>query len=153
MLLSHFTDANHLDPYPVAQSDEPGRKPKGLWVSVDGPNDWYGWCVDNEFRQVDQQHRFRIELAADARILLLDTDESLPGFTSQYRHHLSVGRSSYINWASVASQYQGIVIAPFHRWQHLYGVDWYYGWDCASGCIWDTPAIANVHEITQEVAA
>jgi len=48
---------------------------------------------------------------------------------------------SNINWSAVADRYSGIEISPY-QWEARDGSEtsWYYGWDVASGCIWD-PAI------------
>lgn len=50
-----------------------------------------------------------------------------------------------IDWRRVAESYQGIVIAPYvwARRHHL-ASGWYYAWDCASGCIWDSAAVAAI---------
>lgn len=50
----------------------------------------------------------------------------------------------HINWPMVADRYQGIVIAPYLWSRRMDGGLWYYGWDCASGCIWDAAAVASV---------
>jgi len=50
-----------------------------------------------------------------------------------------------IAWSLVADEYQGIVIAPYVWSRRLcYGANWYYSWDCASGCVWDASAVAGV---------
>jgi hypothetical protein len=59
----------------------------------------------------------------------------------------------YIDWSKVAAKHQGIIIAPYCYARRLtYHTAWYYGWDCASGCIWDLKAIQSV-EVAQEACA
>ena len=41
----------------------------------------------------------------------------------------------------------GIIIAPY-QWYCRMTVDWYYTWDCASGCIWNLDAIESVNAVT-----
>jgi hypothetical protein len=79
------------------------QKPAGLWVSVEGEDDWKQWCEGAEFEVARLQVKNVIELKPDADILWLRTELQLDEFTS-----------------------------------------WYYGWDCASGCIWDVDAIERV---------
>lgn len=44
-----------------------------------------------------------------------------------------------IRWPLVASLYDGILI-PRYLWSIRFR-NWYYGWDCASGCVWNTDVI------------
>jgi len=36
----------------------------------------------------------------------------------------------------VSKEYDGIEIAPY-QWDARLSLIWYYGWDVASGCIWN----------------
>jgi hypothetical protein len=139
MILQHFSDR----PVPLKQmynvsvgfqpvNSEDG-KPKGLWVSVKGPYDWHHWCKSSDFR-IDRLavcHRVEIDFT---NILIIDTEEKLKGFDHRY-HVWSNWCGNGINWSRVASDYSGIIIAPYFCNLRLV-IDWYYGWDCASGCIW-----------------
>lgn len=40
----------------------------------------------------------------------------------------------------VAKDYDGIEIAPYQE-SLRYDLEWYYGWDVASGCIWNFEGI------------
>ena len=149
MILEHWSTRSHA----IDVSRIPGEgfrrrdKPTGFWVSVAGPHDWPAYL--SSFGQaVLPAYRHRIELAPDARILVLDTVDALLGFSVS--HGLStvwgqaVPPGDAIDWDRVAREWQGIIITPF---QHSVRRDprtrWYYGWDCASGCIWDAAAIAS----------
>ncbi|MCJ2067819.1 hypothetical protein MKK75_03180 [Methylobacterium sp. J-030] len=147
--LTHYS-AGTVDPvYSVAQSPEPHFKPYGLWVSVDdGSISWPDY-IDAEAR--DHGYRLRVvhdvQLATDARILLIPTVEDFDAFASQYgrtERFVPSDYHMYIDWRAVAEAYQGIVIAPYRYDRRLDGGLWYYGWDCASGCIWDADAIAAI---------
>ena len=50
-----------------------------------------------------------------------------------------------IDWNRVAKKYQGIIITPY-IWERRLTTTctWYYGWDVASGCIWDNKAIKEI---------
>lgn len=148
LMLRHYSD----EPIGALRSVEqdPGfqYKPNGLWVSVDSCEDnWRAWCEANTF----QQHRFAVAhdvtLHPNARILRLSRMGDLLAFTQTYRGPREHPQRDYpsISWAHVAAEYQGIIITPYVWPARLDDrVHWYYGWDCASGCIWDADAIARV---------
>lgn len=149
--LSHYTVqpvTAFYSVYSVTQSDQPAMKPHGLWVSVDGPDGWPAWCRKEQFVDIDAQHRYRITLTARAEILRLSSPADLEAFKRSYGEP-----DGLIRWADVAAKWAGIIIAPY-QWQVRYAIDslWYYGWDCASGCIWDASAIASVTEVTAQPA-
>ena len=127
-----------------------GRKPNGLWFSVetDDPNnwDWLTHCILEEYELESLRCQTEIVVHSDANLLKLFTNESMRGFSHQYAYRSNgLGSLDSIDWDKVASEYQGIIISPFHRMLafELY-CGWYYGWDCECGCIWDLEAIAEV---------
>jgi len=159
MKLVHFSDqivtAVHND---FRQTGH--NKPHGFWVSVEGEIDgeesygWRQWCEDEGFGLNRLTHAHEVTLTPDAHILRIRTGVDLNTFDDQWReqpdwsdpiqrkYHPRL--SSTIDWSRVAKRWQGIIIAPY-LWSHrLEGPFWYYGWDCASGCIWDPSAIASI---------
>ena len=48
------------------------------------------------------------------------------------------------DWARVGEAYPGIIIAPYIWSRRLDGPMWYYGWDCASGCVWDPSVVRSI---------
>lgn len=147
LALSHYTTNDTLTPHSVEQyNDHPGGKPRGLWVSVDGPDDWAAWCRSEEFRNIDEQNRFAVTLTDDANILHLTTFNELMQFTDDWHvpsEWNGLAYSHEIQWDQVATHWQGIIISPYN-WEARYALLWYYGWDCASGCIWNADAIKEV---------
>lgn len=135
------------------------HKPKGLWVSVDGKDDWQAWCESEMPQWMEGHERYRITLAAAPRILMLPTPFDLDTFTSKYGREFHWGPGGawtniYIDWPAVAADYSGVIIAPFHWSRRMHDrTGWYYCWDCASGCIWDADAIARVENYQEAVAA
>ena len=88
----------------------------------------------------------------DAYVLTLDKSnmvvitnfEELMTFHEEFSvpHH----GMEMIDWAKVASKYDGIEIAPYihkGRWELM----WYSTWDVASGCIWSTNVIKNSQKL------
>lgn len=142
-----------------------GMKPRGLWVSDESDYGWLQWSLDNDFHLDELKYEHYIQLKRSARILYIHTGRQLEAFTKKYelkdgpinkilaQTHVEFSEKHpdwgerrrsimEIDWPRLAKKYQGIVITP-----HLYnmrlklGFQWYSGWDCASGCIWDKKAI------------
>lgn len=116
----------------VAQS-----KPHGLWYGIGAS--WLDWC-GSEMPQWVGGYLYRVSLDPD-KLLRLTTTSELHDFTDEY------GSSQYrglrdnidtIDWPAVAEKYSGIEIAPYQwslRMENKFF--WYYGWDVASGVVWD----------------
>lgn len=145
--LSHWS-ANPINSvYSVQQGGKDARndKPKGLWVSVDGPYDWLWWNDLEEFYDLSKQHRYKIQLSPLAKILYIRNSEDLHRFDTEFHVPLRGTSDRWsIDWQRVANYWQGIVIAPYLWSERLGGISWYYGWDCASGSIWDKSAIDSL---------
>lgn len=108
------------------------RKPRGLWYSVD--EDWEQWC-SSEMRRWLVGQRYSVDVG-DSNILRLTDALAVQAFDERYgRRDRSFIDCRRIDWAAVGAAYDGIEIAPY-QWSLRMGIDWYYGWDCASGCIW-----------------
>jgi len=144
-------------------------KPAGFWVSDEarGVHGWRAWCRAEGFRSYAMRYEHEVELADDAKILYLRTAEDIDKFAGKYGHHLMelLGRSSsmdediwggkyidMIDWHRVAKKYHGIIITPYQWSQRLGRHMWYYGWDCASGCIWNRRAIKSITMVKEHRA-
>ena len=154
MRLIHYS-ANPLGDLKVINQIAPAHyfdKPKGLWVSVEGEGDWKSWCEAESFGTTRMQFENVIELDPDAAIIRVCGAYQLIEFTKEYgivsemaKIEPIFARSLAIDWPRVASQHQGVIIAPY-QWSLRLDTftSWYYGWDCASGCIWDVSAIRSI---------
>lgn len=124
-------------------TQERNPKPVGWWLSVD--DDWRRWCDSTGLR--DCTPTVEVDLDLD-RVLLLDNVEALDEFDALYVGHHSYLDSAIIDWEPLTKQYAGIVIAPHQPSRSHIGLSgaaaWYYGWDVASGCVWDLSAIRHV---------
>lgn len=151
----------HFSRLPVAaindagQSTEPTYKPDGFWVSVG--TSWLEWCHAESFGLERAAVVTRVVLAPDANVLRLDGARALDEFTKQFgmrptwQTSAPLGlRDHCIDWSAVAAAYDGIVIAPY-CYQRRFDLMWYYGWDCASGVIWNLSAIAGVDVLIEEI--
>lgn len=132
------------DPYPYA-------KPRGFWVSVKGEDDWPTWCRSEGFGVDRLAVEHEVTLTPDANVLRLDSAGAMRDFHQEYavetnfeRRYPRLSNESWpIDWRAVAAKYDGIIIAPY-QWSCRLDLSWYYGWDCASGCIWNLDAIASL---------
>jgi hypothetical protein len=120
-------------------------KPQGLWVSVEGPDDWVQWCLAEDYRFGRFVHT--VKLRKSNHICFLRTPSEIRDFTSDHRVERYPGDRLGINWPDVARAFSGIVIAPY-QWECRHDPEtfWYYPWDCASGCIWDLNAISKISD-------
>jgi hypothetical protein len=142
-------------------------KPNGLWFDVNGS--WKQWCEAVQFRTEALCFRHTVTILDTSRILFLknardidtftrrfghdftgnieplQTPEELDNFAGQYGKDLFqdvLGQFvNYIMWGEVAQEYSGIIISPYLREQSETYL-WYYGWNCAGGCIWDTNIVS-----------
>lgn len=142
MRLVHFSKSNTLDLRSADQPTAPHMKPNGLWVSVESADDaWSKWCEAEDWGL--GSHEFTIEPTTDANILYLRTAADIQAFTTQFSIKLEGCKfAMFIDWIAVANKYDGIIITPY-QWSMRMNSDasWYYGWDCASGCIWNASAM------------
>lgn len=130
------------------------HKPTGLWVSVEGEDDWKNWCEGGQWGLASLACAIEVVLRPKATVLWLKGARALESFHTEYNyvaHHYGgdLGDRTAIDWARVANKYQGIIIAPY-VWSlrlHAPVSDWYYGWDCASGCIWDAAVVQELRPI------
>ena len=142
----------HYSRYPLQcvrsrQQRDESIKPFGLWVSVEGDQDWRQWCEEEAFELDALAVEHEVTLKPDANILTLSDSLDVREFGERYM----TGRNrycSYLDWSRVANEYSGIIIAPY-QWSCRLDQEtfWYYGWDCASGCIWDASAIQRFHMV------
>lgn len=154
MILEHYQASPVLAVSSRQQDHTVNRynKPIGFWVSVKGEDDWPSWCESEHFRTETLSHRHVVTLSDKANILFIPSAQALDEFNEQYHVRGPTPWSSGINWTMVAEYYDGIIIAPYHWERRLSDhCGWYYGWDCASGCIWNADAIASIDLVKELV--
>jgi len=141
-------------------------KPIGIWYGIG--DSWIDWCVSEGFGGI---HQYIYEVVVnESRILTIDNMRDFEKFENE--HHdladwrkelqkadnlifqelmLCTGRKSYLdsmNYGNVAKSFDGIEITPY-QWEKRLESMWYYGWDCASGCIWNPDAITELNLFAQ----
>lgn len=146
---------------PVAQTEEPSAysKPRGCWITDDTDQCWRSWCLSENFALDGLTHKHQVTLD-EGKVLILRSAAEVESFAKSYRYIRTWGlagryKDICIDWPEVAKQYSGVIITPYQWSLRLHdGFSWYYGWDCASGCIWEPSAIREIKliEIDPEVA-
>lgn len=144
MILSHFSaGAFRLDKGRAYKQVSPPHnlKCKGLWLSDESTeHGWKWWCEGNDFAldRLAVETKFRCDTS---RWAVLTDNHAIREFHWNYAKEVFPGLR-YIDWPAVAGRYAGILISPY-SWELRLAHDflWYYGWDCASACVWDLSTI------------
>lgn len=116
------------------------HKPRGLWYACG--RGWMTWAVNANWNAAfNFVYRLRINDACLLRVTSLDEFEA---FEDVYAT-VKVRDMLFPDWRQIAAEgFVGFEICPF--WKARY-ITWYYTWDVASGCIWDTRAICDVERM------
>lgn len=151
MKFLHYSEQPiEFDPSRTYEQHPPSTfgKPNGLWVSVEGEDDWLSWCQEEQFEWAALTASHLVILSDSANLKIITTVEEMDEFSLKYgvetdweRKFSRVKSNWPIDWGTVAEDFDGLIIAPY---QYSRRYDWYYGWDCASGCLWNLSAIASV---------
>jgi len=162
-LLHYSIGPTVLDRSRIYDQDEfRGFKPNGLWLSVSGDDDWEWWCRENEFNIGGYVHRATL---VEENILWLRTAAEIDRFHAEWSEQDDVWRRGGtaplsddfvrrqwpVNWRAVTEHYDGIMIAPYQWSRRMGGPFWYYGWDCASGCVWQLDAVETFESVNAQV--
>ncbi len=120
-------------------------KPCGMWIS-DEKSDfgWKDWCEGEQFNIDALKYKTRI-IIDTKDVLVLDTPEKLIDFNQKWCSSQVSLYERFPKWKELKKIYKGIIISPY-QWDFRLNHDffWYYGWDCASGCIWDLSCVKKV---------
>lgn len=123
-------------------------KPTGIWYSHGGEDSWMDWCCTEDCQIFLRRYLYRIEL--DYRdICQLRNQNDMEQFTEQFGEKEPGWEFiQNIDWAKVQKTYSGLEIIPY-LWECRLNPNthWYYGWDCASGCVWRKKAVTNIQLI------
>lgn len=173
MQLVHYSEypIRHLFNIRQKNREIMNSKPAGLWVSPDSEEGWKQWCLDQNFAIERLKYRYEIDLVENPNILFIGEIKELDEFCKIYKvekchfqeecwkrekslfKKLGIHREDpvySIDWELVGDEYDGIIISPWQNSTLLSQHRWYYGWDCAGGCIWGTDAISEVRVILPE---
>lgn len=143
--------------HPMGKHQCGAHKPLGFWVSDDSDFGWAEWCAGEGFGEYD--YRYEVTLARPESLLWLRSEDAVRAFADEYctppawhdelpQSFRDSARFRSPMWGRIATKYAGVVITPYQWDLRLADAfSWYYGWDCASGVIWDGSAVASVREV------
>lgn len=152
-LLHYGKEPFKFDPAHKYDGEPSGAyKPHGLWLSVEGDDDWKSWCEGENWRLDGLTHAYEVALKPDANVLVIDSLAKLDAFNTLYGTPEVYPRYPGISWEKVMAMHDGLIIAPY-RWERRHDFMWYYGWDCASGVIWNLAAVESVSPIANRKAS
>ena len=146
----------HMSKNPVesvrsAKPQEIGFKPSGFWYGCG--LEWLDFA-ENEFPEAKGNYLYSVTLNPSADILFIRNLAGLDAFHEKYivpdPHSTHV---VLVDWPRVAKEYDGIEICPY-QWTRRLAKNflWYYGWDVASGCVWNPRAIQGLEPIERKDA-
>jgi len=142
--------AEELTRIPNFPAQQKGPKPSGIWYACG--NEWISWLTYEMPQWIGGYvYSFKVD---ESRMLMITNEQEFVAFEREY----SVPDSSWgktIDWAKVAMKYSGIEICPY-QYSFRHSSMWYYGWDVASGCVWEGSAVLEatlVAKRTKEVDA
>ena len=121
-----------------------GYKPEGLWYECqDGSSiDWKEFCSTGLTGGDNRYDSSYDVILNDYEILFITDTHDFKKFEKMYGIPNKYGDIK-INWPQVASDYDGIEICPY-SYKMRRELDWYYGWDVASGCVWSASGIKEL---------
>jgi hypothetical protein len=125
-------------------NQENRRKPIGLWYGIG--SSWVDWIRYNQPSwEKDFIHIVDVDLS---KMKVIRNNKQLIEFHNEYFIKDEFGGNK-IDWGKVAEKYSGIEISPFIV-RYYSEIDWYYGWDVSSGCIWNSDAIKDIKKLNDK---
>ncbi len=132
----------HTSKYPIYELkkeryyQKSGNKPYGFWYGFG--NEWIEW-TEMAGPELKGEYVHKVDIDGSNILQIKDYSE-IERFTKEYQsnHQIIPGVIFDIDWSRIEFQYDGIEINPY-IYQALMSNKflWYYGWDVASGCIWN----------------
>ncbi len=141
----------------------PNDKPQGFWYGFG--KEWINW-IESEDPKRKIEHVYEVDIDG-SNILKIKNYSELAEFTKEHVYEVDIDGSNilkiknyselaeftkehgsgirenpriifFIDWYTIGLRYDGIEINPY-IWQARLDTKflWYYGWDIASGCIWN----------------
>jgi hypothetical protein len=105
-------------------------KPKGLWYDCDKA--WTWWVGHNMPQWGRGMNYIYLVKINKGRMFNINSESELLKFHERF----STDDGEMVDWTAVAKHADGIEICPYQHSQRM-SLDWYYGWDLASGCVWN----------------
>jgi len=129
-------------------SQKSGMKPSGLWYECqDGSwTSWEEFCETGLSGYASRYDSTFNVVLDHYEILFIPDEHHFDKFVKMYSiPHPTFPKDleeNIIDWPKVAEHYAGIEICPYLSKRRQ--VSWYYGWDAASGCVWDPSGVKEL---------
>ena len=153
MVLSHFSRRQLVGLNDRDYGQIIARKPAGFWLSDESEEN--SWTAYLDVASNGDPYYCRRDFSIDLfEVRVIRTEGQMFGFNLEYGT-LSVTRINrsrvdshpVVDWPRVAQSYKGIIISPHqHGYSGQDDLNWYGGWDCACGCIWDLTCMRPVQD-------
>lgn len=128
-----------------------GDKPEGLWYSCG--DHWFRFLLTEAESLPLKRYVYKLQINTEF-VLRVKGAKAIDEFTQAHRVKFPLPNEvmwsvmslrGWINWEQVARAHAGVEIAPYCWSRRLSPhTQWYYGWDVASGCLWDEKAFKKV---------
>lgn len=149
-LLTKHSKNNYVFDNTKTYNQTTGAKPNGFWFSNDDCEDnWEQFCTKEQFCLESLTFKKLFKFSDSSNVLIISNLKEFDAFCDSYviKNDNTYGffSSNNIDWNAVSEKYDGIYI-PNYYWERRNSDHscWYYGWDCASGCIWNLSAIEEI---------
>lgn len=141
-----LTNKNKIENTQVRQTPRDPNynpKPKGMWYAL--ANEWAEFIKTQSPEWAsDYTNVFLLDIDF-SKILRINTPEKLIEFDRKY------ARSMFVDWGAVQQDgYSGVEIIPY-QYEYRHKLQWYYSWDLASGCIWDSSCVRKTTKLYPRV--
>lgn len=149
----HITNKK-IESFEKVTQRENSVKPVGIWYGINDA--WMEWCAG------EQQNWFCPYIyeikTKKSKILTIENVAQFERFEDKYTMSCLSGIQGFpairnptnlrlfdgqIDWIKLSSEFSGLEI-PNYLWEKRLNSMWYYGWDCASGCVWDEDGIKEI---------
>ena len=113
-------------------------KPRGgFWASrIDAKFGWKDWCIDEEFRDIDENDAFRFKLKNDAKVLYINNTDILSRLPMAQNRGTDI--FIFLDFEKLSKEYDAIEVNISECRDLYYSL---CGWDCDSILIMNTDII------------
>ena len=120
-------------------------KPRGgFWASrIDAEFGWKDWCIDQEFRDIDENDAFRFRLKDDAKVLYINNINILSTLPMAQNTLSLPGINIFLDFEKLSKEYDAIEVNISECRDLYYSL---YGWDCDSILIMNPDIIEEVKQ-------
>jgi len=133
--------------FPSGIKQEKGAKPNGVWYGCG--DSWLKWMSQEMPKWLDQvNYVYELEIN-DEFMKVITNAEQFENFEREFwarapYQEKTSRRIDWIDWPLLADiDWDGIEICPYLWEFRLSNSGWYYPWDVASGCIWNSEALVG----------